>query len=55
MLYAASLKTEDLGEQLNEYTPQIEAFIKQYIEGSCADLKVFRINKKLCFISKRKI
>lgn len=41
MLYAASLKIEDLDEQLKEYTPQIQTFIKQYIEGSCQDFKVF--------------
>lgn len=41
MLYAASLKIEDLEEQLEVYTLQIETFIKQYIQGSSRDLKVF--------------
>lgn len=39
MLYAASLKIEDLNEQIKEYTPQIESFIKQYVEG-IEELKV---------------
>lgn len=40
MLYAASMKIEDLLEQLREYTPQIQTFIEQYIEGTRQPLKV---------------
>lgn len=31
MLYAASIKIEDLEEQLKEYIPQIQVFIEQYV------------------------
>lgn len=41
MLYAASLRIEDLDEQLKEYTPQIQNFIQHYIQQTGKDLKVF--------------
>lgn len=40
MLYAASMKIEDLLEELKEYTPQIQTFIEQYVKGTRQPLKV---------------